>query len=118
MRLWPLRRILKYGIAGAALVGTGLSLHANDYNMNSIGIVRLSRSAIAVFDIARTYKTKLYYQEWDKTSPEYQKKKSEVHLIAAARLLELCRTNKGKTIYFTIGSQFLLKFKFILKFEK
>lgn len=101
MRLWPLRRIIKYGIVGSAVIGTGVSLHANDYNLNSIGIVRLGRSAITVFDIAHTYKTKLYYKDWDKTSPEYFQKKSEVHLIAAARLLELCRTNKG--VYIKIG---------------
>lgn len=116
MRLWPLRRIIKYGIAGAALTGTAISLHANDYNLNSIGIVRLSRSAITVFDIGYTYKTKLFYKEWDKTTKEYAQKKSEVNKIAAEKLLDLCRTNKG--VYIKIGQhigalEYLLPIEFV-----
>lgn len=101
MKPWTLMRVIKYGVVGSALGGTAISLHANDYNLNSIGIVRLMRAGIAVADIARTYKTQLFYKEWDKSTLEYAKKKSEVHKIAAERLLELCRTNKG--VYIKIG---------------
>lgn len=46
--MWPLRRMLKYGFVGSILVGGASSLHANQYNIDSIGVVRLSRSAMAV----------------------------------------------------------------------
>lgn len=40
-------RVLKYGVVGSAIGGTAVSLHGNDYNINSIGIVRLMRAGIA-----------------------------------------------------------------------
>lgn len=101
MRHWTLTRILKYTIGGSILGGSAISLHANDYNLDSIAIVRLSRAGLTVVDIAHTYKTKLFYQEWDKRSQEYAQKKSEVHKIAAEKLLKLCTTNKG--VYIKIG---------------
>lgn len=101
MRSWTLTRILKYTIGGSIIGGSAVSLHANDYNLNSIALVRLARSGITVVDIAHTYKTQLFYQEWDKATPEYAKKKSEVHKIAAGKLLKLCTTNKG--VYIKIG---------------
>lgn len=98
---WSVRRIVKYAVLGSAVGGTAVSLHTNDYNLNSIGIVRLVRSGVTLFDIAYTYKTKLFYREWDKTTQEYARKKSEVHKIAAGKLLNLCTTNKG--VYIKIG---------------
>lgn len=101
MKPWTLMRVLKYGVVGSALGGTAVSLHTNDYNINSIGIVRLMRAGLAVADIARTYKTQLYYKDWDKSSLEYAQQKSKCHKIASEQLLELCRTNKG--VYIKIG---------------
>ncbi|XP_037954091.1 aarF domain-containing kinase 1 [Teleopsis dalmanni] len=95
------RRVLSYGLLGGVAVSTGLSLHTNDYDVNSLGIVRLGRSAITVFDIAATYKRELYYKEWDKTTPEYKAQKSHAHKIAAEKLLELICTNKG--VYIKVG---------------
>lgn len=46
--MWPLRRLLKYGFYGGVLVGGVTSLHANQYNVDSIGVVRLGRSAFTV----------------------------------------------------------------------
>lgn len=46
--MWPLRRVLKYGFTGGILIGGVTSLHANQYDVNSIGVVRLGRSAITV----------------------------------------------------------------------
>lgn len=46
--MWPLRRLLKYGFYGGVLVGGVTSLHANQYNIDSIGVVRLGRSAFTV----------------------------------------------------------------------
>ncbi|XP_039957916.1 aarF domain-containing kinase 1 [Bactrocera tryoni] len=95
------RRVLSYSIIGAGVVSTGLSLHTNDYDVNSLGIVRLSRSAITVFDVALTYKRELYYREWDKSTPEYKAEKSRVHKIAAEKLLDLICVNKG--VYIKTG---------------
>uniref|UniRef100_A0A0K8UD15 Putative aarF domain-containing protein kinase 1 n=1 Tax=Bactrocera latifrons TaxID=174628 RepID=A0A0K8UD15_BACLA len=95
------RRVLSYSIIGAGIVSTGLSLHTNDYDVNSLGIVRLSRSAITVFDVALTYKRELYYREWDKSTPEYKAEKSRVHKIAARKLLDLICVNKG--VYIKTG---------------
>ncbi|XP_020799500.1 uncharacterized aarF domain-containing protein kinase 1 [Drosophila serrata] len=96
-----LRRLLGYGVLGAGVGSAGWSLHTNDYDPNSLGIVRLSRSAAAVVDVALTYKRELYYREWDKTTPEYKAEKSRVHKIAAEKLLELICTNKG--VYIKVG---------------
>lgn len=80
---------------------TALSLRANDYDLNSVGIVRLSRAVITVYDIGRTYKRNLYAQEWDKTSVEYKELKSKTHSVAAGKLLQLICTNKG--VYIKVG---------------
>lgn len=95
------RRMLTYTLLGTGSIATGLSLHSNDYDVNSLGIVRLGRSAVAVADIVLLYKRQLYYKEWDKSSPEYQIKTSHVHKLAAERLLKLICTNKG--VYIKIG---------------
>ncbi|EDW49231.1 GM11887 [Drosophila sechellia] len=96
-----LRRVLGYGVVGAGLASAGWSLHTNDYDPNSLGIVRLSRSAAAVVDVALTYKRELYYREWDKETPEYKAEKSRVHKIAAEKLLQLICINKG--VYIKVG---------------
>uniref|UniRef100_A0A4Y0BG66 Protein kinase domain-containing protein n=1 Tax=Anopheles funestus TaxID=62324 RepID=A0A4Y0BG66_ANOFN len=97
-----LRKVLKYGIVGSAVLGTGLSLHANDYDLNSVGIVRLGRAGATVFDIAATYQANLYSREMDdKKSREYLQLKSDTHRAAAEKLLNLCRTNRG--VYIKVG---------------
>lgn len=84
------------------MLGTAVSLHANDYDINSIGIVRLGRAGVTVFDIATVYRNNLYKREWpDKKDPEYLKLKSETHQQAAEKLLGLCRTNRG--VYIKVG---------------
>lgn len=99
--MWPIRRVLKYSVLGTAVVGTAASLHANDYNLNSIGVVRLGRAALTVYDIGLTYKRKLYYREWDKESTEYKLTRTKVHLMGAEKLLQLICTNKG--VYIKVG---------------
>lgn len=99
--MYSFRRILKYGVLGGVVVGTGVSLKANDYDVNSIGVVRLGRAANTVFGIARSYKKNLYYKEWDKSSKEYQMEKSKAHKKAAEQLLELCCINRG--VYIKVG---------------
>lgn len=107
---------MKYTLVSSALGGTAVSLHNNDYNLDSIAIVRLARAGATVVDIAHTYKTKLFYQKWDKSTIEYAKKKSEVHKIASEKLLKLCTTNKG--VYIKIGQhigalEYLLPIEFV-----
>ncbi|XP_063225636.1 aarF domain-containing kinase 1 [Bacillus rossius redtenbacheri] len=99
--MWTTRRLLKLGVVAGATVGTVLSLRANQYDVNSIGIVRLGRAATTVFGIALHYKTTLYASNLDVSSPEYLQLKSEVHRAAAGKLLALCRTNKG--VYIKVG---------------
>lgn len=100
--MWPLRRVLKYSAAGGLAIATGISLHANNYDPNSLGIVRLTRAAITVYNIGRTYNSKLYYKEWtDKNSAEYKLAKSEAHELAATKLLKLICINRG--VYIKVG---------------
>lgn len=96
-----IRRVVTYSALAAGALGTGLSLHANDYDVNSLGIVRLGRAAATVYDIGITYKTELFYREWDKTTDEYKSEKSRVHKIAASKLLDLICANKG--VYIKVG---------------
>lgn len=99
--MWQLRRLTKYALFASATTATVISLHANDYDINSLGIVRLSRAAVTVYDIGLAYKSKLYYKEWDKSSEEYKKEKSETHKLAAQKLLDLICVNKG--VYIKVG---------------
>lgn len=96
-----IRRVIKYGLLGSAAAGTAVSYHNNNYDWSGVGIVRLSRSAKAVVDIAQIYKTELYFQEWDKSTKEYREQRSKAHQKAADRLLELLCLNRG--VYLKIG---------------
>lgn len=99
--MWPLRRLVKYTIVASATTATAVSLHTNDYDLNSLGIVRLSRAAITVYNIGWAYKSRLYYKEWDKSSQEYKNEKSKTHTLAAQKLLDLICVNKG--VYIKVG---------------
>ena len=100
-RAWTLQRIFKYSAVGGGVVLTALSLRTNDYDINSLGIVRLGRAALTVYDIAHMYRRNLYKKEWDKKSLEYKAEKSRTHSLAADKLLELICTNKG--VYIKVG---------------
>lgn len=99
--MWPLRRVAKYTIFTGATTATAVSLHTNNYDLNSLGIVRLSRAAITVYNIGWTYKSRLYYKEWDVTSQEFKNEKSRTHKLAAQKLLDLICVNKG--VYIKVG---------------
>lgn len=96
-----MKRLFKYSAIGGGVVLTAASLHANDYDVNSIGVVRLSRAALTVYGIGRLYRENLYKREWDKQTVEYKQEKSRVHLLAAQKLLELICINKG--VYIKVG---------------
>ncbi|KAJ4441514.1 hypothetical protein ANN_11370 [Periplaneta americana] len=99
--MWPARRLLKYGLVAGATVGTLVSLKANQYNLDSIGVVRLGRAAFTVFNISVHYKKTLYRNQLDRSSKEYLELKSSVHRKAAEMLLDLCCTNRG--VYIKVG---------------
>lgn len=96
-----MRRVIKYSVIAGSTVLTGLSLRTNDYDINSLGVVRLSRAALAVYDIGCTYKQNLYKQQWDRKSHAYKVEKSRTHAIAAEKLLQLICTNRG--VYIKVG---------------
>lgn len=98
---FTIRRLVKYGLVGGAATGTLLSLRANDYQINSIGIVRLGRAAVTVFNIGLIYNRQLYSKSLVRGTKEYKKVKSQCHKIAAGKLLELCCINKG--VYIKVG---------------
>ena len=77
------------------------SLRANEYDVGSIGIVRLGRAAIAVLKISYHYRNALYSGKIDNKSQEYAKVKSQAHEYGAQKLLELCCANKG--VYIKVG---------------
>lgn len=95
------RRLFKAVVVGTVGLGTLASLRANEYDIGSIGIVRLGRAAVTVFNIGRHYKKELYSNKLDKSSAEYLQLKSNVHKYAAQKLLELCCANKG--VYIKVG---------------
>lgn len=99
--LRQIRRVVRYGFIGASVVGTGLSLHNANYDWSGIGIVRFTRSAVALVDIALLYQRELYFRSWDKSSKEYREQRSKVHQKGAERLLDLCCLNKG--VYVKVG---------------
>lgn len=100
-RAWPLRRVFKYSAISGGVVLTALSLRTNDYDVNSVGIIRLGRAAYTVYEIAQMYRQNLYKKEWDKTTPEYKAEKSRTHSLAADKLLDLICTNRG--VYIKVG---------------
>ncbi|KAI5727074.1 hypothetical protein M8J76_013711 [Diaphorina citri] len=97
------RRHIKYALGvGSVIGGTGILLHRNNYDVNSLVAVRLVRAASCVFNIAYIYKKALYQKATpDPTSEEYSNLKSKVHKEAAEQLLELCKMNKG--VYIKVG---------------
>jgi aarF domain-containing kinase len=44
-------RLLKYGVVTGVTLGTLASLKANQYNFDSIGVVRLGRAAVTVSNV-------------------------------------------------------------------
>ncbi|CAH1173873.1 unnamed protein product [Phaedon cochleariae] len=109
-----LHSVMKYSLAAGLIGGTALSLRGNQYQLDSIGIVRLSRAASTVFQIGIIYKIDLYGQHLDKKSIEYTELKSVCHKRAAEKLLKLCCTNKG--VYIKVG-QHIAALEYLLPSE-
>ena len=112
--LRQVRRAVRYGFIGTSIVGTGLSLHNANYDWSGIGIVRFTRSAMALVEIATLYQRELYFRHWDKSSKEYREQRSLVHQKGANRLLELCCLNRG--VYVKVG-QHIGSLEYLLPIE-
>lgn len=100
------KKLLKYAIFSLGTIGTAgtfASLRANQYNVDSIGLVRFGRASFTALTIVFYYKTSLYGRgkRLDKNSDEYTTLRSEVHQKAAEKLLKLCQLNKG--VYIKVG---------------
>ncbi|XP_043476924.1 aarF domain-containing kinase 1 [Leptopilina heterotoma] len=95
------RRLFKAAAIGTIGLGTFASLRANEYDIGSIGIVRLGRAAVTVFVIGNYYQKHLYKAKVLKGTEEYETLKSEAHKFGAQKLLELCCANKG--VYIKVG---------------
>lgn len=100
-----IKRAFKYGVYGSVAIGGSIAgMHtflSGEFDYESLGIVRLSRTAKTAIDIGRTYKDLLYSKDWDIKSDEYIEVRSKAHKIGAEKLLELCLTNKG--VYIKVG---------------
>lgn len=114
--MFTLRRVIRYGFIGGSVLGTGVSLHHNNYDISGIGIVRFTRAGVALVEIAAIYQRDLYFRDWDKSTKEYREQRSRAHQKAAERLLELCCTNRG--VYIKVGQhigslEYLLPIEFV-----
>lgn len=107
------RRLLKTAAIGTIGLGTFASLRANEYDIGSIGIVRLGRAAVTVFLIGNYYQKHLYKANVVKGSSEYEILKSEAHKFGAQKLLELCCANKG--VYIKVNRIFFFYIYYINK---
>ncbi|CRK87158.1 CLUMA_CG000967, isoform A [Clunio marinus] len=114
--MFTLRRVIRYGFIGGSILGTGISLHHNNYDISGIGVVRFARAGVALVEIATIYRRDLYYREWDKSTKEYRDQRSKAHQKAADRILELCCLNRG--VYIKVGQhigalEYLLPIEFV-----
>ncbi|KAG5895660.1 hypothetical protein JTB14_008669 [Gonioctena quinquepunctata] len=109
-----LRPFLKYSLIGAVIGGTALSLKGNQYQLDSIGIVRFGRAAFTVLQIGVIYQKDLYGKRLDKKTKEYKELKSICHKRSAEKLLDLCCTNKG--VYIKVG-QHIAALEYLLPVE-
>ncbi|CAH0552803.1 unnamed protein product [Brassicogethes aeneus] len=95
------KKFIQYSAIFGAVAGTAISLRGNQYDIDSIGIVRLTRAAVTVFKIGFVYKKDLLSKGFDKSSDEYKETKSRCHKLGAEKLLDLCCSNKG--VYIKVG---------------
>ncbi|XP_050313601.1 aarF domain-containing kinase 1 [Anthonomus grandis grandis] len=109
-----IKPLLKYALVGGAIGSTALSLKRNQYEWDSIGVVRLSRAAVTVFKIGVIYKFELYGPKLDKKTKEYLQLKSVCHKKCAEKLLDLCCANKG--VYIKVG-QYIAALDYLLPTE-
>lgn len=98
----PLHRVLQYGkYAAYTAIGAGslYMVRNNEWDMSTLGVVRMGRTAVAVGCIVADYKFSLH--SYKDNSAESVEKWSLVHKRSAERLLKLCTTNGG--VFIKVG---------------
>lgn len=98
----PLSRVLRISkYAAYAAVGAGglYVIRSNEWDMSTLGVVRMGRTAITVGRIVADYKMSL--RGYRDNSQESLDKWSQVHKRSADRLLKLCTTNGG--VFIKVG---------------
>ncbi|XP_047478826.1 aarF domain-containing protein kinase 1-like isoform X2 [Penaeus chinensis] len=86
------RYLLRFGLlSGGAVV----AYNGEEVQTAAVGGVRFGRAAVAVVKIVSDYRKTLYSGTITPDSPEYAEVKSQTHLRAANRLLDLCCANGG-----------------------
>lgn len=92
-----LRKVTKYGLIGAAGALSVASLQRNDWNVNSLPMVRLGRAAATTTMIAIDYKRLTHNTELNEDLTAW----SDTHFKAANRILRLCTANGG--VFIKVG---------------
>ncbi|KAI0210514.1 AarF domain-containing protein kinase 1 [Lamellibrachia satsuma] len=114
MALWKVGKFLTYCTLGGSAVSSVTALHHNDWDVSSIGAVRLGRALATAVVIVADYKYSLYGTTHG--SRGYSELKSKVHLRSAQRLCDLCCLNGGCFIKVGqhIGSlEYLLPYEYV-----
>lgn len=87
------RNLVRLGLLG---VGSGVvTYNFDELETAGIGAVRFGRAAVTVTKIVADYKSTLYSGKITPDSEEYRTAKSQTHLRAAQKLLDLCCVNGG-----------------------
>ncbi|KAG0720575.1 putative aarF domain-containing protein kinase 1 [Chionoecetes opilio] len=90
---WYIGNLLRLGLLG---VGSGaVTYNLDELETAGIGALRFGRAAVTVTKIVADYKTSLYSGNINAESEEYSNIKSQTHLRAAKKLLDLCCVNGG-----------------------
>uniref|UniRef100_A0A914VWS8 ADCK1 n=1 Tax=Plectus sambesii TaxID=2011161 RepID=A0A914VWS8_9BILA len=88
-----LLRGVSIGLTTVAFGGSAYFLYRNDFDVSSIGAMRLARAGIAATKIIVDYKWTL--RKLDPETEEYKTIKSMVHKRSAELLLQLACANGG-----------------------
>lgn len=87
------RNVVRLGLLG---VGSGLATyHIDELETAGIGALRFGRAAVTVIKIVTDYRSSLYSGSITPGTEEYNDVKSQTHLRAAKKLLDLCCVNGG-----------------------
>ena len=92
-----LRKVTKYSLIGAAGALSVASLQRNDWNVNSLPVIRLGRAAATTARIAIDYKRLTRNDQLRDDLTAW----SHTHNRAANRILKLCTANGG--VFIKVG---------------
>ncbi|KAK7086633.1 putative aarF domain-containing protein kinase 1, partial [Halocaridina rubra] len=87
------RNLLRLSVLGGG--GAAIIYNADFVQTTATGAVRFGRAAVTVAQIVVDYRQSLYSGDVMPESPNYKEVKSQTHLRAANKLLDLCCANGG-----------------------